>query len=110
KQVRLGRAWSDGVFNGKRLTEEARLLMGAGAAPAPAAVRASAPPEGRPSPLAQAVKAGRLTVHFQPQVDMRTGQLIGAEALVRGLGEQGELIPPGKFIGLLEQDGSIREL
>ena len=110
KQVRLGQAWSDGVFNGKRLTEEARLLMGAGAAPAPAAVRASAPPEGKPSPLAQAVKAGRLTVHFQPQVDMRTGQLIGAEALVRGMGEQGELIPPGKFIGLLEQDGSIREL
>ena len=108
KQVRLGQAWSDGVFNGKRLTEEARLLMGA--APAPAATRASAPPEGKPSPLAQAVKAGRLTVHFQPQVDMRTGQLIGAEALVRGMGEQGELIPPGKFIGLLEQDGSIREL
>ena len=41
---------------------------------------------------------------------MRTGRLSGAEALARGIGEDGSVIQPSQFIGLLEEDGAIREL
>ena len=34
-----------------------------------------------------ATKDGRFTVFFQPQIDIRTGKLVGAEALVRGVDE-----------------------
>lgn len=47
---------------------------------------------------------------FQPQVDVRTGQIVGAEALARweapGIGP----VPPGKFIPLLEEAGLIRHV
>lgn len=49
-------------------------------------------------------------VYFQPIVDMRTGQVFAAEALVRGLDDSGQVIPPSRFIDTLEKDGSIREL
>ena len=57
-----------------------------------------------------AVQDGRFTVYYQPKVDMRTGELFGAEALVRGIGEDGTVIPPSQFIEYLEEAGVIREL
>ena len=48
--------------------------------------------------------------YFQPKIDMRDGSLVGAEALVRGIDKEGNIIPPQRFIGELEKDGSIREL
>ena len=47
---------------------------------------------------------------FQPQIDIRTGKLVGAEALVRGVDEDGKIILPGKFIEAMEKNGSIRDL
>lgn len=58
----------------------------------------------------EAVRAGHFTVFYQPKINMHTGALYGAEALVRGLDEEGNLIPPGQFIEFLEQNGGIREL
>ena len=52
----------------------------------------------------------RFTVYLQPQIDMATGALTGAEALVRGVGEDGSIVPPSQFIPLLEEDGAIRQL
>ena len=51
-----------------------------------------------------------LTVFLQPKIDMKTGALFGAEALVRGIDEKGRLISPAQFIEEMERDGSIREL
>ena len=45
------------------------------------------------------------TFYLQPKCDMRTGKILGAEALVRWIhGEQG-LVSPGKFIPILEKSG-----
>ena len=41
---------------------------------------------------------------------MRTGALFGAEALVRGVGDDGTVISPDQFIKELEKSGSIREM
>lgn len=49
-------------------------------------------------------------VWYQPKFDPRNGQMVGAEALVRWRLPSGDLIPPGKFIPVFEQDGLIRTL
>ncbi|MBR5229742.1 MAG: bifunctional diguanylate cyclase/phosphodiesterase [Firmicutes bacterium] len=50
---------------------------------------------------------GAFTVHYQPQMDIETGKIIGAEALVRKKAEDGTLIPPGSFIPFYEVSGVI---
>ena len=52
-------------------------------------------------PLAMANEEFR--VYYQPKVDIRTRKVCGAEALVRWQ-RNGEMIPPGKFIPMLEQN------
>jgi diguanylate cyclase (GGDEF)-like protein len=58
----------------------------------------------------QAVRNGELRLYFQPKLDLRTGEIFGAEALVRW--EHPELghLGPDKFIGAIEQAGSIAHL
>jgi diguanylate cyclase (GGDEF)-like protein len=57
--------------------------------------------------MRQALPAGHFRLHYQPQVDLRTGAVIGAEALIRWtdpvLGE----VSPGEFIPLAEESGFI---
>lgn len=47
---------------------------------------------------------------FQPKVDLHTGKLCGAEALVRWQKEDGTLIPPGRFIPFFETNGFIEKV
>ncbi|MCQ2506383.1 MAG: EAL domain-containing protein [Lachnospiraceae bacterium] len=49
-------------------------------------------------------------VYYQPQYDHSNGKLTGAEALCRWIRNDGEMIPPSKFIPLFEQNGFIVEL
>lgn len=49
-------------------------------------------------------------VWYQPKVDMRSGEIHGAEALVRWRNEDGFLISPNKFIPLFEHNRQIVEL
>ncbi len=58
--------------------------------------------------LADAITRGELVVHFQPQVDLATGQVIGAEALVRWLHPALGLLAPGAFVPAAEATGVIR--
>ena len=44
---------------------------------------------------------------YQPIVDSRTGELLGAEALVRWIGSKGKIIPPAEFIPFAEESGLI---
>ena len=60
--------------------------------------------------LREAVKLNQFTLHFQPQVDLVTGNVLGAEALVRWNHSLEGLIPPGRFIGIAEQTGLIVEI
>ena len=54
-----------------------------------------------------ALSNGRITYYLQPQVDMKTGEIIGAEALTRWIDKDGSLIPPVTFIPALEESGFV---
>ena len=49
----------------------------------------------------------RITYYLQPQVNMETGEIIGAEALTRWIDKDGSLIPPASFIPALEESGFV---
>jgi diguanylate cyclase (GGDEF)-like protein/PAS domain S-box-containing protein len=57
--------------------------------------------------LRRALAQEELRVYFQPQVDIASGEIVGAEALVRWLCPDEGLIPPGRFIPIAEQTGLI---
>jgi diguanylate cyclase (GGDEF)-like protein len=60
--------------------------------------------------LRAAVHARELVVHYQPKIDVRTGDVTGAEALLRWPHPSRGLIPPNDFIPLAEQTGVMRPL
>ncbi len=53
---------------------------------------------------------GRLEVHFQPQIDVDAGRLIGLEALVRWCHPEFGLVGPGMFVPQAEQTGRVFDL
>jgi diguanylate cyclase (GGDEF)-like protein len=57
--------------------------------------------------LRDAIEAGLFLPHFQPQVSLADGSLIGLEALARGAGTDGTPLSPGDFIPLAEETGLI---
>ena len=57
--------------------------------------------------LRQAMDRGELSLHYQPQVDLKSGEIFGAEALARWFRPDGESIPPGHFIAVAEESGLI---
>jgi diguanylate cyclase (GGDEF)-like protein len=57
--------------------------------------------------MRQALPAGRFRLHYQPQVDLRTGAVIGAEALIRWTDPVLGDVSPGEFIPLAEESGFI---
>ncbi len=59
------------------------------------------------SDLHRAIEAQQFELHFQPKVDIRSGAVNSAEALVRWRHPERGLIPPGEFIPLAEECGLI---
>jgi diguanylate cyclase (GGDEF)-like protein len=57
--------------------------------------------------LYQAIESEQLFLHYQPQVDLKTGKIAGIEALVRCQDRYGKLISPADFIPIAEETGSI---
>jgi diguanylate cyclase (GGDEF)-like protein/PAS domain S-box-containing protein len=60
--------------------------------------------------LPDAIERGELVVHYQPQYDLATGALVGAEALARWQHPQHGLLGPGAFLPLAEQTGLMKPL
>jgi diguanylate cyclase (GGDEF)-like protein len=60
--------------------------------------------------LQAALDVGDVVVHYQPQVDLRTGRVLGVEALVRWQHPEHGLLPPVAFIPAAERTGLIRPL
>ena len=58
--------------------------------------------------LRQALENGELHVHYQPLMDLVTGQMTGLEALARWQHPQRGFIPPALFIPIAEEVGLIR--
>ena len=57
--------------------------------------------------LRRAVERGQLRVHYQPFVDLATGEVAGFEALVRWHHPRRGLLPPDEFLPVAEETGLI---
>lgn len=60
--------------------------------------------------LAEGIAKGELQVYYQPVVDVKTGQIASAEALIRWHHSEKGFLSPGFFIPALEESGHISEL
>jgi diguanylate cyclase (GGDEF)-like protein/PAS domain S-box-containing protein len=60
--------------------------------------------------LALAIDQGKIHPHYQPEVDLLTGNIIGFEALARWYDEELGVVSPSEFITLAEQSGVISSL
>ena len=60
--------------------------------------------------LNQAVLHREFVLHFQPKIDIRTGTIAGAEALIRWQKPDAGLVPPNLFIPVAEASGLIHPM
>jgi diguanylate cyclase (GGDEF)-like protein/PAS domain S-box-containing protein len=59
--------------------------------------------------LRQAVEKNEFILHYQPKIDLRSGSILGSEALIRWKGPRG-LVSPARFIPVAEEIGSIESI
>lgn len=60
--------------------------------------------------IADALENDEFVFYYQPKISMLTGEICGAEALIRWQRPDGSLIPPASFIPLAESTGFINEI
>lgn len=60
--------------------------------------------------LRRSIETGGFQLYYQPKVDLRTGHLLGAEALLRWRHDDYTFVSPAKFVPVAEETGLIVEL
>jgi diguanylate cyclase (GGDEF)-like protein/PAS domain S-box-containing protein len=60
--------------------------------------------------MRRAIEREEFLLYYQPKIELKTGSVVGLEALIRWRDPEQGLVPPGKFIPLLEETGLIREV
>ena len=60
--------------------------------------------------LRQALRDDQFVLHYQPQFELRSGNLVGFEALLRWQRSPQELVQPNEFIGFAEETGLIVDI
>ena len=60
--------------------------------------------------LRQALDKGEFVLHYQPKVNLASGKMTSAEALIRWNDPRTGLVPPARFIPILEETGLIQEV
>jgi len=62
------------------------------------------------SELRKAIGGGELALHYQPQIDLRSGRCAAVEALLRWFHPEHGVVSPGEFIGIAESTDLIHAL
>lgn len=60
--------------------------------------------------LRHAIQQGQLFLHYQPQVDLQTGEMVGVETLIRWKHPELGIVSPARFIPIAEDSGLILEI
>ena len=60
--------------------------------------------------LREAIANNEFQTYFQPKIDFRTGEVLGAEALARWIRPNGKVISPNTFIPLAEETGLVTKI
>ncbi len=62
------------------------------------------------SHMVEALSNGEFKVFYQPKVSISTGNIVGAEALVRWIRPDGRVISPAMFVPIFEENGFITDM
>ena len=113
-----GTARLNDTFDGAKLIEAAQTALGEAQANGPSAIRAwsdqmRAATKARRTLLHEierALSRGQIQPWYQPQLCTSTGQISGVEALARWIHPERGIVPPGEFLGALEEAGQMDRL